>query len=101
MSLLLSILIYAFWVDSNQTDFVQVKFAGVHNSYTRFAAAISLSGIPDSIWLAGSSSNIFDGNGVDGKRSFAFLGLPLHMVNGSHDDLKSFLEYVLYQEFGE
>jgi len=42
---------------------------------------------------------------IDGQRSFVFLGLPLHLLNGSGGTsgvgtVKSFLEYILHQEFG-
>jgi photosystem II stability/assembly factor-like uncharacterized protein len=56
-------------------------------------------------WFTQPKGNInvgvIDGIGVDGKRSFAFLGLPLHVLNGDGTNVKSFLEYVLFQEFGE
>jgi photosystem II stability/assembly factor-like uncharacterized protein len=50
---------------------------------------------------------VVDGIGNDGKRSFVFLGLPLHLLNGDkkpYDNdgpVNQFLEYVLFHEFGE
>ncbi|HEV8538797.1 MAG TPA: YCF48-related protein [Bacteroidota bacterium] len=43
---------------------------------------------------------VIDGVGFDGKRSFVFLGLPMHILNGDPANLKSFLEHILLQEFG-
>jgi len=43
---------------------------------------------------------VIDGVGIDGKRSFVFLGLPMHLLNGDGANMKSFLEKVLLQEFG-
>ncbi len=44
---------------------------------------------------------VVDGVGTDGRRSFVFLGLPLHLLNGDGSNVKSFLEYILSNEFGE
>ncbi len=43
---------------------------------------------------------VIDGAGVDGKRSFVFIGLPLHILNGDPLNAKMFLEKVILQEFG-
>jgi len=62
-----------------------------------------------SSWVTQPPMNInigvIDGLGPDGKRSFVFLGLPLHLLNGAGGSsgigtVKSFLEYILHQEFG-
>jgi photosystem II stability/assembly factor-like uncharacterized protein len=37
---------------------------------------------------------------INGERSFVFLGLPLHRLNGSGNLTREFLEYVLLREFG-
>ena len=36
---------------------------------------------------------------IDGAKSFVFLGLPLHRLNGD-GTVKDFLEHVLFEEFG-
>jgi photosystem II stability/assembly factor-like uncharacterized protein len=43
---------------------------------------------------------VIDGVGVDGKRSFVFLGLPMHILNGDPAATKSFIEEILLREFG-
>lgn len=43
---------------------------------------------------------VIDGIGVDGKRSFVFLGLPLHTLNGDGNNVERFLRHVLLNEFG-
>jgi photosystem II stability/assembly factor-like uncharacterized protein len=43
---------------------------------------------------------VVDGVGPDGKPSFLFLGLPLHMLNGDGTNVRDFLNHVLLQEFG-
>ena len=43
---------------------------------------------------------VIDGVGVDGKRSFVFIGLPLHVLNGDVANAKSFLEKIVLDEFG-
>jgi photosystem II stability/assembly factor-like uncharacterized protein len=43
---------------------------------------------------------VVDGPGVDGKRSFVFLGLPLHLLNGAGSSVKTFIEKVIHEEFG-
>lgn len=44
---------------------------------------------------------VIDGIGNDGNRSFVFLGLPLHLLNGDGTNIKSLLEKILLEEFGE
>lgn len=55
-------------------------------------------------WSTAPSGNldvgVIDGIGTDGKRSFAFLSLPLHFLNGDGTNVQLFLEKVLRQEFG-
>jgi photosystem II stability/assembly factor-like uncharacterized protein len=43
---------------------------------------------------------VIDGIGVDGHRSFLFLGLPLHVLDGDGTNVRSLLEHVFEQEFG-
>jgi photosystem II stability/assembly factor-like uncharacterized protein len=43
---------------------------------------------------------VVDGPGVDGTRSFVFLGLPLHLLNGGGSAVKTFLERTIHEEFG-
>ncbi len=43
---------------------------------------------------------VIDGVGNDGYRSFVFLGLPLHYLDGAGGKVIPFLEHVIHQEFG-
>jgi photosystem II stability/assembly factor-like uncharacterized protein len=43
---------------------------------------------------------VIDGAGTDGKRSFVFIGLPLHLLNGNVANAKAFLEKIVLDEFG-
>lgn len=43
---------------------------------------------------------VIDGVGSDGKRSFAFIALPLHFLNGDGTNVQQFLEKILLTEFG-
>ncbi len=43
---------------------------------------------------------VIDGIGSDGKRSFAFISLPLHFLSGDGNNVTLFLEKVLRDEFG-
>ncbi|HZY10981.1 MAG TPA: YCF48-related protein [Bacteroidota bacterium] len=36
---------------------------------------------------------------VDGENHFVFIGLPLHLLNGDGNNVKSFFEHVLFQVF--
>ncbi|MBI3195659.1 MAG: hypothetical protein HYZ34_14505 [Ignavibacteriae bacterium] len=51
-----------------------------------------------STWKTQPRGNI-DVGVIDGARSFVFLGLPLHRLNGANT-MKDFLEHVLFEEFG-
>jgi photosystem II stability/assembly factor-like uncharacterized protein len=47
---------------------------------------------------------VIDGTGIDGKRSFVFLGLPLHLLDAQNVGPSTaipFLQHVLHDEFGE
>jgi photosystem II stability/assembly factor-like uncharacterized protein len=47
---------------------------------------------------------VIDGVGIDGKRSFVFLGLPLHLLDAQNVGPSTaipFLQHVLHDEFGE
>jgi photosystem II stability/assembly factor-like uncharacterized protein len=47
---------------------------------------------------------VIDGIGIDGKRSFVFLGLPLHLLDAQNVGPSTaipFLQHVLHDEFGE
>jgi photosystem II stability/assembly factor-like uncharacterized protein len=43
---------------------------------------------------------VVDGVGSDGHRSFAFIGLPLHFLNGDPVALKELLRHLMIQDFG-
>jgi len=43
---------------------------------------------------------VIDGFGIDGKRSFLFLGLPLHYLDGPGGTVVPFLQHVIHDEFG-
>jgi hypothetical protein len=43
---------------------------------------------------------VIDGIGPDGKRSFAFMGLPLHYLNGDAVALRDLLKHIVIQDFG-
>lgn len=43
---------------------------------------------------------VVDGPGADGRRSFVFIGLPLHMLNGDGLNVDAFFRHVLFDEFG-
>lgn len=43
---------------------------------------------------------VIDGLGRDGKRSFVFIGLPLHLLNGDGTNIRALLETILIDEFG-
>ena len=43
---------------------------------------------------------VIDGLGRDGKRSFVFIGLPLHLLNGDGTNIRALLESILLDEFG-
>ncbi|MBI1806339.1 MAG: hypothetical protein HYR76_04730 [Ignavibacteria bacterium] len=38
---------------------------------------------------------------IDGAKSFVFLGLPLHLLNGNGTNVQAFLEHILRQEFAQ
>ena len=47
---------------------------------------------------------VIDGVGIDGKRSFVFLGLPLHLLDAQNigpSTVVPFLQHILHDEFGE
>ncbi len=43
---------------------------------------------------------VIDGTGPDGRRGFAFIGLPLHFLNGDATALKQLLQHIMIQDFG-
>lgn len=43
---------------------------------------------------------VIDGVGPDGKRSFAFMGLPLHLLLGDRAGMRSLLQRILVEDFG-
>lgn len=43
---------------------------------------------------------VVDGPGQDGNRSFAFIGLPLHVLNGDGTNVYQLLQFLLTNEFG-
>jgi photosystem II stability/assembly factor-like uncharacterized protein len=43
---------------------------------------------------------VIDGVGSDGKRSFAFVGLPLHFLYGDPDGLTNLLKRLMIDDFG-
>lgn len=57
-----------------------------------------------SLWSLKPDGNInvgvIDGFGIDGKRSFLFLGLPLHYLDGAGGTVVPFLQHVIHDEFG-
>lgn len=44
--------------------------------------------------------SVMDGIGSDGKRSFIFFGLPLHVLNGNPLNMVQFFKTILHTEFG-
>jgi photosystem II stability/assembly factor-like uncharacterized protein len=63
---------------------------------------------PNSSWAIEPQGQInvgvIDGVGIDGFRSFVFVGLPLHMMDNSSDpniDIVPFLRHVIHDEFGK
>ncbi len=52
--------------------------------------------VPDGLLNVG----VIDGIGSDGKRSFAFLGLPLHYLDGDRNGMIELLKHIMLQDFG-